>query len=317
MKERVTIIGTLNMEMFVRGIDKLPDWGKQVHADNCHLDAAGSGPRVAFPLSCLGIGSYLIGKVGEDIYGREILKTVSGHNLSDEGIESTSNLQTGLCISLVGVDGERSFISFLGSVSNTDEELINRHYDLIEKTKFLIITGYFNLPGVKKDSWKRILQKAQADGKHTLLDTGWDVNNWQDGGREEILDLLPMVNTFLPNREEAAALSGEISPKEMALNLHKAGAGEVIIKLGHEGSIGYSTREGLITKEALSVKAIDTTAAGEAFNAGIVWGLIQGWSLEQRLVAANVLAGLFISDPAGKYPGLEKLKQHMEILTNA
>ena len=309
MTEKVTIIGTLNMEVFVEGIDKLPDWGKQAHVKNCYLRAAGSGPRAAFPLSCLGTKSYLIGKVGDDIYGREVLKAAAEQNLSCKGIESTGESGTGVCICLVREDGERSLVTFLGSVRTTNEELINRHYNLIEKTDFLLITGYFNLPGVKKEAWKRIFEKAKNDGKHILLDPGWDVQNWQTGRREEILALLPFVDTFLPNREEAIGLSGKNSPEEMAHYLHEAGAEEVVIKLGPEGSAGYSLLEGFIKSEAISVKAVDTTAAGEVFNAGVVWGLIQGWGLEQRLTCANTIAGLFVSDPKRKYPGLEKVQE--------
>lgn len=317
MREKVTIIGTLNMETIFQGINKFSDWGRQIFSKDYSLIPAGSALRVALPLSRLGIKSYLIGKVGEDIYGREILKSIKNHDLSCKGIKKEKNLQTGICMCMVRKDGERSIISFLGSVSATDEDLINRYFELIEKTDFLLITGYFCLTGIKKKDWKRIFQKAKADGKYILLDTGWNVQNWQSGGREEILYLLPMVDTFLPNRDEAKALSGKRSPEEMAVYLHKKGAKKVIIKLGQEGSAGYSLEEGFIKRPALSVKVIDTTAAGEAFNAGIVWGLVQGWKLEQRLKFANTLAGLFISNPKKRYPTLKEVKQNMEVLEDA
>jgi sugar/nucleoside kinase (ribokinase family) len=141
------------------------------------------------------------------------------------------------------------------------------------------------------------------------LDPGWDVQNWQTGRREEILALLPFVDTFLPNREEAMGLSSKTSPEEMAHYLYEAGAEEVIIKLDKGGSAGYSRREGFVKSEAISVKAVDTTAAGEVFNAGVLWGLIQGWKLKKRLTCANTIAGLFVSDPERKYPGLEKVQE--------
>ena len=103
----------------------------------------------------------------------------------------------------------------------------------------------------------------------------------------------------------------------MAQSLNKAGAKEVIIKSGAEGSAGYSHEQGFIKMPPLSVNAIDTTAAGEAFNAGIVFGMLQGWELPQRLKFANTLAALFISDPERKYPCLEEIEQRMEELKNA
>ena len=310
MKEKVTVIGTLNMELFLQELETLPQWGQQRHAGNCKLVPAGSGPRVVFPLKTLGVDSYLIGKVGDDIYGQEILDVLKRYKLSSAGIESASNIQTGVCACLVRKDGERALLGFLGSVNKTDEALIHQHYNLIKKTDFLLVTGYWNLPGLRKGT-KRIFRKAKSDGKYTLLDPGWNVENWPQGTRKEILELLPFVDTFLPNKEEAMILSGKDSAKEIAQFFLDAGAKEVIIKLGGEGGAGCSAKEGFFRKEALPVKVIDTTAAGEAFNAGVLYGLIKNWNLEKRLRFANTLAGLVISDPTGNYPNLTKVMKKM------
>jgi len=312
VNEEVTIIGTLNSELFLSGIDRLPEWGKQVHAKGIRRVAAGSGPRVAFPLALLGTGSYLVGKVGRDEYGQEILKSLKDHGISSGGIEIADTSETGMCVILTRGDGARAFTAFLGSVGETDEQLIMNHFDLIKKTRYMLITGYFNLPGIDFGGWKRLLDRACSEEKHILLDTGWDVGNWSDATKGEILQLLPMVTTFLPNREEAGALSEKSEPEYMIRFFLDAGAREVIIKLDRDGSIGYSPEEGIVEKKPLDVNVYDTTAAGEAFNAGILLGLINKWSLEKRLACGNALAGLFISSPDGTYPSLKELEQHME-----
>jgi ribokinase len=115
---------------------------------------------------------------------------------------------------------------------------------------------------------------------------------------------------FLPNREEARALSSMSSPKEAVQFFHEAGAEEVIIKLDKDGCAGYSRDAGYCEQKAIQVEAVDTTAAGEAFNAGVIWGFLRGMSVDQRMLRGNILAGLFISDIKREYPGVEKIEQY-------
>jgi len=311
MTEKVAIVGTVNMELILTGVDRLPEWGKQIHGSGCQLTAAGSGPRVAFPLNNLGVKSHLIGKIGDDIYGQKILDTVRSHNLDTAGIEVSGDLPTGLCVSLVQNNAERALIGFLGAINETNQALLRKKQHLIEKTDILIITGYWNMPGLRK-GLREIVREMKKKGKKILLDTGWNLEDWPEEDKKEILSLLPFVDVFLPNIEEAAVLSGKHSLKEMAKFFCEKGVVEAIIKSGKKGSAGFSGKEGFCQKEPLTVKALDTTAAGEAFNAGIIYGLIKRWNLEKKLEFANTLAGLAISDSKGNYPSLRKINVKMK-----
>ena len=313
MKERIAIIGTLNMEVILKGIKRYPEFGTQIFVDDYQSIPAGSALRVGLPLRRLGQRSLIIGKVGNDRYGKEIVDAVRSKGLATTGIVRDRKHPTGICISFVKTNGERSFVSSLGAVGETDEKLILDNYHLIERTDFLLITGYWALSGFKEKAktWRKILGRAKRDARHILLDTGWDVRNWPKKRKDEILRLLPLVDTFLPNREEAAALSGRRTPEEMCGFLAHKGAGEVIIKLGARGAAGYSPREGFHRKKALAVEARDTTAAGEAFNAGILFGLTKAWNLKKRLHFANVLSGLYVSSPEN-YPTKNEVKKIIE-----
>jgi len=313
MNEKATIIGTLNMEVILKGIKKYPEFGTQIFVDDYQSIPAGSALRVALPLRRLGLKSLIIGKVGNDRYGNEIAHAVRSNGLAGTGILRDRKLPTGICISFVKTNGERSFVSSLGAVGETDEKLILKHYHLIEKTDFLLITGYWALSGFKEKAkmWRRILERAKRDAKHVLLDTGWDVRNWPKKRKDEILRLLPLVDIFLPNREEAAAISGRRTPEEMSRFFARKGAREAIIKLGARGAAAYSPQEGFHSKSALAVKARDTTAAGEVFNAGILFGLSKAWNLKKRLSFANVLSGLYVSSPEN-YPTEKQVRKVME-----
>ena len=120
----------------------------------------------------------------------------------------------------------------------------------------------------------------------------------------------------MPNSDEARCISGKNTAEEMCKELVRKGASEVIIKLGRKGSAGYSLQEGFCRSEAIPCKAEDTTAAGEVFNAGILWGLTRKWTLKKRLLFANATAGLYISHP-DTYPTKRKVNQTVKEAGNA
>ena len=86
-KEKVTIIGTLNMELILAPLKKIPSWGKQVLVEKFDLAGAGSAARVAFPLARLGIKSFILSNIGDDPYGKIILENLKDYDLSREGVE--------------------------------------------------------------------------------------------------------------------------------------------------------------------------------------------------------------------------------------
>jgi ribokinase len=199
----------------------------------------------------------------------------------------------------------------LGAVGETNAALIRRHYDLVEKSGLVLITGYWALAGFRPGV-ENLLRKMKSDGKLVFLDPGWNPDGWPESSRREMLRLLPLIDVFLPNYPEAKALSRKNRPEEMGKSLCRAGAGEVIIKMDDHGSAGYSEKEGFQKRNALKIKAVDTTAAGEAFNAGVIYGLIQKWPLTNRLTFANTLAGLTIADPQAPCPSLDKVLGKMK-----
>lgn len=311
MEERISIVGTLNMELILGPARETPRWGSQVFLSNFLLSPAGSAARVAFPLAKLGIKSYIIGVVGEDIYGREIMKEVKNYGLDTIGIEVKKESKTGICVSLAREDGERFFLSYLGSLSLFNEESVQRHREIIRKTDYFLLTGCFTLPGIGIKETRNIFQQVRKEGKMTLLDPGWNTQGWSREIRREFFSLLKYVDVFLPNKEEAQELTGLDTTEKAARKILSTGCGEVIIKQGKKGSLGMN-REGVIKQKGFRVKVIDTTAAGETFNAGILYGLIKGWKMGKRMYFANAISSLVISQKNKSYPCLEGVQKKIQ-----
>lgn len=311
MKERISIIGTLNMELILGPAREMPSWGSQVILRNFLLTPAGSAARVAFPLAKLGMKSYIIGVLGEDLYGREIIKEVKNYGLSRAGIEVKKESKTGICVSLVKEDGERLFLSYLGSLSLFDEESVKRHREIMRRTDYLLLTGCFTLPGIGIKGTRNIFQQVKKEGKITLLDPGWNTQGWSKEIRREFFSLLKYVDVFLPNEKEAQELTGLDTAEKAARKIFSSGCREVIIKQGKKGSLGMNS-EGVVKQRGFRVKVIDTTAAGETFNAGILYGLVKGWKTERRMHFANALCSLVISRKDKFYPCLEEVQKKIQ-----
>ncbi len=143
-----------------------------------------------------------------------------------------------------------------------------------------------------------------------LLDTGWAPDDWQESTVREVLSVLEYVDVFLPNLDEAEALTKGKFPDEMAYKLSSYGPETVIIKLGEKGSFAR-TQGKIFIQDAFPANAVDTTAAGEAFNAGVLYGLVNKWKMEEILKFSNALASLVISKVSNQYPTLDEVRKVM------
>ena len=147
----------------------------------------------------------------------------------------------------------------------------------------LYVGGYFILPGVDPRSLARLLKKAREHGVRTVLDVaGVD----PQGGMEKIKPALPFTDVFLPNDDEAALLTGETDPLRQAEALRRAGAAAVVVTLGARGCI-VSTAERALRAGVFTVDVVDPSGSGDAFDAGYIVGMLEGWDLERTVRFAS------------------------------
>jgi sugar/nucleoside kinase (ribokinase family) len=146
----------------------------------------------------------------------------------------------------------------------------------------------------------------------TVLDTGWDPGNWEHGGREEVRAMLRHTDIFMPNMEEARALTGRDDPDGAAAQLATWGPGMVIVKLGPDGALGL--RDGArVRVPALATPVADTVGAGDCFNAGVLYALVRDWPLAESLRLGTAVAGYAI---AGRHPRYATIEQARELMVH-
>ena len=134
-----------------------------------------------------------------------------------------------------------------------------------------------------------------------MLDTGWALDDWAEPTCQEVLSLLPDVDIFLPNLDEAQAMVGNVDGRECAQRLLGHGTGAVALKLGPDGSI-WAKGDDMIVQPGYPVKAVDTTGAGDSFNAALIYGIDHGWDMQRTLDFANAFCSVIVSRIKDRIP---------------
>jgi len=301
----ICVIGNLNIDLIIRNVPSLPAWGQEVMGASHIQVSSGQAGYLSFALSRLGIPVGLIGNVGDDIYGRQILGDLHSYAIDTGGVTVMPGESTGITVAIVRTDGERAFVSDLGSLYHFSEGMIEQNWPRVNAASIVCLVGLFCIPGLSYQAAARQLARARHAGAITMLDTGWDPHNWDEETLIGMKALLKEVTLFMPNWDEARAITQSPNIEDAALLLQALGPRTVVIKCGKLGSY---VRSGSLTCQAppRRVQVYDAVGAGDVFNAGFLFGLRRGWPMEACLAFGNTTASLYISRQQDRFPPLNE-----------
>ena len=295
MAHTVGILGNVNIDLLMGPLPRLPSWGRELVVPVMETRATGAVGYTVMALDRLGVSSFVVGSIGDDLWGDFIRRELGRYALVDlSGVETISGAPTGLSVALLNAEGQRGFVTCSGALNRLDESVLARHEDRLLACRYVLVCGYFFMPALRGRPMQALLQRARQAGAVVMLDTGWDLDDWPPATRQEVLELLPDVDIFLPNIDEAQALVGPGSPQECARRLRQHGARAIALKLGADGSLWADDRQ-LIMAAGRRVEAVDTTGAGDSFNAALIYGMEQGWDMERTLAFANAFCSIIVS----------------------
>lgn len=302
----VAILGNTNIDLIMGPLPRLPSFGRELIVPVMEARASGAAGYTAMALDRLGVPCVPVGAVGSDHWAEFIRRAFVAYPLMDlSHLESVPGVGTGLSVALLNEQGERGFVTYAGALDRADAALVKRHEQALLASRFVLVCGYFFMPELRGEPLRLLLRRLRKAGVVTMLDTGWDLEDWPPANQTEVLSLLPDVDLFLPNVDEAVALVGEGAPDECAQRLLRHGARSVVLKLGPDGSL-FSDGKQIVRQPGRAVKALDTTGAGDSHNAALIYGMLQGWSMERTLAFANVFCSIIVSRLAERIPGVQE-----------
>lgn len=304
---KIGVIGTVNMEVILGPASNLPRWGEQICVPELETRYMGSAASVALPLSRLGGEAVIVGTVGDDEAGLALRGSLQRQGLATEGIEVIKQAASGICVSLVRNDGEHVYVSSLGAIAALDEEMIlAKRWPILSTSQLVLLTGLFLLPGLGIAGAISCFTKLQQQGVRTALDVGWDTAGWPEEHIEGVRRLLAVTDVFIPNQAEAEKIGEGESIEEIGRSLAKMGPGEVAIKMGKRGAVAVAEGE-FVKDSGFPCDVRDTTAAGEAFNAGYLYGSCKGLPVKESLRLGNAVASMFLQNRT--YPSLNSVEE--------
>jgi sugar/nucleoside kinase (ribokinase family) len=304
--ERVDVLcaGILVADLFVPPLPRLPEAGELQKVASMLLDTGGCAVNTAVDLVRLGLRVGVAGRVGRDTFGGFIGRDLSAKGLADvSGIRESPDLQTSQTVILPVKGQDRRFIHCVGANAGFRAADIDRA--AVRRTRLLYVGGYGILPGLDPAELGAVFAFARGCGVRTVLDVAGVAPG---SGRAMLAPVLPHVDAFLPNEDEAKLLTGETDCLRQARWFVDLGAAAAVVTRGGDGIVA-ATRDGAWKAPAFPVEVVDASGSGDAFDAGFIVGLLEGWDLGRSLAFASAVgascctrlgttAGVFTRDEA-------------------
>jgi ribokinase len=271
MASKIIVAGSMNMDMVVKA-DRIPRPGETVLGGAFFMNPGGKGANQAVAVARMGGEVVFIGKIGDDVFGRQSSQLFDEEGVDIGGIISDENSSSGIALITVDQEGENSIVVAPGANANLSPEDVKNTISKYADHKILLIqleipmeTVAFTMKTGMEMGMKIILNPAPAN--------------------IFIQEHFHLIDIITPNEHEAEMLSGirinDLSDARVAaLKLHEMGVKDVIITLGKLGAAVLENGE-FYHVEAPVVETVDTTAAGDVFNGALAVALAEGKSLKE------------------------------------
>lgn len=280
MTTRVVCLGILVADVFVPPLDDLPAAGQLVATDDFLVEPGGCAANVALALRRLDVPVAVGGRVGDDVFGELVRRELTAHGIDTHGILTTTGIGTSKTVILSIAGEDRRYLHTFGANAALTAD------DLIDAAEVIYIGGYLILPSLDAEALATRLAAARARGAIVILDVVAPAG--VRPSLPELSRLLPHVDFFVPNHDEARAITGEEDPPRQADVLVEHGAQTVMVKLGERG-LYVLGEAGTFELGPPSVEVVDPSGAGDAFAAGLALGILEKWPLEETARFASVL----------------------------
>jgi sugar/nucleoside kinase (ribokinase family) len=284
------VVGEVNPDVVVTDPDLTPAFGQvETLVRDVRLCPGSSSVITACGAARLGLRTAFVGVVGDDLFGRYMLASMEerGIDTSDCIVDTTQ--PTGVSIVLSRGD-DRATLTALGTIGAFQTDRVPS--ELLHRTAHVHVGSYF-LQSAARAGLPAFLAEAQGAGATTSFDCNWDpANNW-DG----IPEMMAATDLLFLNEAEAYRITGHRDAESAARTLLQLAAPApdrrrfIVVKQGRQGAL-LAAEGDVIRVPAPRVKVVDTTGAGDSFNAGFLYGWITGWPVGRCLRIAVACGSL-------------------------
>lgn len=284
MPAKIVVVGSFNMDLTAY-MERLPRPGETVSGRQFVTGPGGKGSNQAVAAARLGADVTFIGRVGNDVFADSAINIWKQEGIHTNLVARDPNYATGVAPIWVDEQGENSIVVVLGANTAVSPADIDRAADVIAQADILVTQLEINY-----EAAAYALKIAKEKGVRTIL-------NPAPAGKLAP-EVLALADYLTPNETELEVLAGKTgtSVEDAARSLLTRDDQTVVVTLGARGAQWVNqTSTGQIA--TFPVKVVDSTGAGDAFNAGLAVGLAEGKNLIDAIIFANATAGLCVTKP--------------------
>ncbi|UOQ94711.1 sugar kinase [Halobacillus shinanisalinarum] len=266
-------------------------------ADSFKRKVGGAELNVAIGCSRLGLNTGWIGRLGKDEFGRFIYNFARGEGIDVSEVQLIEGYPTSLNFKEIRADGsgKTNYYRDKSPTSTLTPESLNESF--FQKARLLHITGVF--PAIGEQNVRTIEKAVLLARKYDLkisMDPNIRLKLWNEQqARSTLLQWMPYVDYLLIGQEEAALLFGTSDTQEIVEHIKHYNVSHLFLKLGSEGSIVWTENKQIEATSENVEKVVDTVGAGDGFDAGVIYGLLNQWDPERILKFANFIGSMVVS----------------------
>lgn len=269
-------VGILNCDLLFSGLQRLPEEGEELFSKGFDLQLGGGVPAVMIHLSRLGIPVRLATFLGNDRFSRFAQECLEREGVSFRNLHHGNGMPLNVtCVAITPRD--RTFLSYRDDVPVTDEVL----EEMYRECRGAAIVRMYN-------DFYEVYARLKREQPDTVfvLDTEWD----ESLSLKMLGPYLELADYYTPNCKEALHLTGTDDPHRAAEVLSDY-FDAAIVKLGADGCLLRQNGAEEVIPAVPGVEAVDATGAGDAFNAGFLYGLYHGYPIEDCIRFGNITGG--------------------------
>ncbi len=299
-RPKIVVIGSLNMDLVVKAA-RAPKRGETVMGEEIHFIPGGKGANQAVGLARLGAEIIMIGAVGSDSFGEELLKTLQKDGVNTSSVKVLASEATGVA-SILLAEGDNSIVVVPGANAQCLPEDLDQYEAEIAEADLILLQLEIPLVTVEY-----AVKLARKHGTTVMLNPAPAQSLSQD--------LLSKVDYITPNRSELALITGMSEESLIAQGterLLEVGVSCCVTTLGAEGVAFMEKGGNLVNISGHKVPVVDTTGAGDAFNAGVAYALAQKKSIREAVEFAVQVSALAVTKfgAQGGMPMLAEVEEY-------
>jgi ribokinase len=281
----IVVVGSVNTDMVIVG-EKIPRPGETLTGGEFVMVNGGKGANQAVAAARLGARVTLVARVGDEMLGHGAIENFQREGIATDAILLDTQLPTGTALILVDAAGENSIAVAPGANGALSTADVEAAFEKIDPPDIVLLQ--LEIPLETAQAAARL---AHAAGATVVLDPAPAIPLPKK--------FLELVDCITPNETEAELLTGiavtEVdTARQAAARLIEMGASRVIITLGGQGSLLVDS-DGQMLIPTCEVKPVDTTAAGDAFNGGLAYGLGSGKTFPEAIAVASQVGALAVT----------------------